>query len=233
MGQYKHLIFRCTDCSVAYAATQERSHRALLKELVGLPSDKTEYGWMSTREKLDFGIIVLVFGVQAGAYVLPFFFEFTYLKEILRSVNTFSILTSQYFSPQGYSDDTSGFMGATMLLAGIISSAITSPLFDRVLTRHLGRTNQILVPILSAAWVSLIWAGKPPDSLVLHIIFGSDPPLMQLVQTTPPPCSSSPRSLESAESLYSRCPLSSVLSLPGHRMLALHSFGDLATFSRS
>ena len=107
--------------------------------------------------------------------MLPFFYGFTYLKEILCSVNTFSILTSQYFTPQGYSDNTSGFMGATMLLAGIVSSAITSPLFDRVLTRQLGRTSQILVPILSATWVSLIWAGKPPDSLVLHMIFGSDP----------------------------------------------------------
>ena len=51
-------------------------------------------------------------------------------------------------------------MGATLLLAGIVASAITSPLFDRVLTRHLGLTIKVLVPILSAIWLSMIWAGK-------------------------------------------------------------------------
>jgi FLVCR family MFS transporter 7 len=92
--------------------------------------------------------------------VLPvLFYEFTYLS-IRRSVNTFSILTSQYFSPQGYSDDISGLMGATMLLAGIVASAVTSPLFDRVFTRHLSRSIRVLVPILSVVWLSLIWAGK-------------------------------------------------------------------------
>lgn len=56
------------DGSVAYAGAQERSHRALLKELAGLPAgDEGQYGRMSLREKLDFGIVLLAFGVQAGA----------------------------------------------------------------------------------------------------------------------------------------------------------------------
>lgn len=112
----------------------------------------------------------------------------------LRSVNTFSILTSQYFSPHGYSDDVSGFMGATLLLAGIVASAITSPLFDRVLTRHLGRTIQVLVPILSAAWLSMIWAGKLLHSCVLRTVSRPDTPSIQFVQITPYLCLSFPRS---------------------------------------
>jgi len=63
-------------------------------------------------------------------------------------------------------------MGATLLLAGIVASAITSPIFDRVLTRHLGPTIQIIVPILSAIWVSLIWAGKFSRIPRFHIMFG-------------------------------------------------------------
>lgn len=77
-------------------------------------------------------------------------------------------------------------MGATLLLAGIIASAITSPLFDRVFTRHLGRTIQALVPIISAAWLSMIWAGEFPDSRVLRMTFGPDFPPIQFAQITPP-----------------------------------------------
>jgi FLVCR family MFS transporter 7 len=132
-----------------------------LKELTGLPSgDEAVYGRMSTREKLDFWITVLVFGVQAGAYVPPvLFYKVAHLRTF-RSVNTFSVLTSQYFSPQGYSEDVSGFMGATLLFAGIAASIVTSPLFDRVLTRHLSLTIRVFVPLLSATWLSLIWASK-------------------------------------------------------------------------
>ena len=50
-------------------------------------------------------------------------------------------------------------MGATMLLTGITAAVVTAPLFDRVLTRHLGVTIRTLVPIVAVAWLSLIWAG--------------------------------------------------------------------------
>jgi len=75
-------------------------------------------------------------------------------------VGGFGVLSSQYFSPQGYSEDVSGFIGATLLLSGIVASAVTSPIFDRVLTRHLALTVRVFIPILSAAWLSMIWAGK-------------------------------------------------------------------------
>lgn len=65
------MIHRHTYCSIAYAGAQERSIRSLLKELAGLQTrDTAEYGQMSTRERVDFGIIFMGFGVQAGAWVL-------------------------------------------------------------------------------------------------------------------------------------------------------------------
>ena len=88
-------------------------------------------------------------------------YESAYLSA-LRSATAFTILSSQYFTPYGYSEDISGFIGATLLLSGILASAIVSPIFDRVLTRHLGRTIKTFVPVLSASWLSLIWAGKFP-----------------------------------------------------------------------
>lgn len=51
-----------------------------------------------------------------------------------------------------------GYMGATLLLAGLVTAIITSPLFDRVFTRHLAITCKILCPILGGMWLSLIWA---------------------------------------------------------------------------
>ena len=86
-------------------------------------------------------------------------YESVYLSA-LRSATAFTILSSQYFTPYGYTEDVSGFIGATLLLSGILASAIISPIFDRVLTRHLGRTIKTFVPILSVSWLSLIWAGK-------------------------------------------------------------------------
>ncbi len=47
-----------------------------------------------------------------------------------------------------------------MLLSGIVAAIITSPIFDRVLTHHLGLAVRVMCPIIAGAWLSLIWAGK-------------------------------------------------------------------------
>ena len=48
-------------------------------------------------------------------------------------------------------------MGAVLLLVGLVVAAITSPLFDRVLTNHLALSAKIALPIMAACWLSLIW----------------------------------------------------------------------------
>ncbi|KAG0703286.1 MFS general substrate transporter [Suillus ampliporus] len=118
---------------------------SLLLAMVGkvCPSDPA---YMAPRERLEFLIISLSFGVLSGA------------------TNALSILSSQFFAPAGYSDATSGLFGAILLLSGILASVVTAPLFDRVLTHHLGIALKILVPIVAAAWLSLIWAVKPNDA---------------------------------------------------------------------
>jgi len=101
---------------------------------------------------LDFAIVVAAFGVLSGV------------------VNSFSVLTAQFFGPYGYSDDTSGFFGATLLLVGIVAAVVTAPLFDRVLTHHLAWTCKVLCPILAIFWLSLIWAVKPHNTAGLYAI---------------------------------------------------------------
>lgn len=53
-------------------------------------------------------------------------------------------------------------MGATLLLVGIVTTAMTAPLFDRVFTNHLAITIKVLCPFLGGAWLALIWAGVCP-----------------------------------------------------------------------
>lgn len=59
--------------------------------------------------------------------------------------------------PYGYSDTVSGLMGAVLLLVGLVAAAITSPLYDRVLTHHLALSCKVLCPVLAACWLALIW----------------------------------------------------------------------------
>ncbi|KAJ7925250.1 hypothetical protein B0H13DRAFT_2573314 [Mycena leptocephala] len=72
--------------------------------------------------------------------------------------------------PVGYSSDTAGFMGASLLLSGIVAAIVTAPIFDRVLTSHLAITTKILVPVLAAAWLSLVWAVKPNNTGALYAV---------------------------------------------------------------
>ena len=48
-------------------------------------------------------------------------------------------------------------MGAVLLLVGLIAAAITSPIYDRVLTHHLALSCKVLCPVLGACWIALIW----------------------------------------------------------------------------
>ena len=62
-------------------------------------------------------------------------------------------------SPVGYSANESGFMGATLLLSGILAAVATAPLFDRILVHHLTVTVRALCTISGVGWLALIWAG--------------------------------------------------------------------------
>ncbi|KAJ7680271.1 major facilitator superfamily domain-containing protein [Mycena polygramma] len=107
---------------------------------------------MTLRERLDFAIVFFVFGILSSA------------------VNVFGVLTAEILQPVGYSSDTAGFMGAVLLLSGIVAAIVTAPIFDRVFTSHLAITTKCLVPVLSAAWLSLVWAVKPNNTAGLYAI---------------------------------------------------------------
>ncbi|EGO00078.1 hypothetical protein SERLA73DRAFT_180488 [Serpula lacrymans var. lacrymans S7.3] len=123
---------------------------SLLRAMVGFKCPPEAH--MTLRERIDFMIVIIIFGVLAGM------------------ANTFSILSAQYMEPAGYSADVSGYMGATLLLSGLVASIISAPLFDRVLTHQLALTVKILVPIVAGCWLSLIWAVTPNNTAALFVI---------------------------------------------------------------
>jgi len=108
---------------------------------------------MLPRERLDFAIVTVLLGTLVGA------------------ADAFFILVNQIFAPHGYSSDASGNMGGALIIAGLIGAIVSAPLFDRVLTHHLGIVAKILVPILGAAWLSLIWDVRPHNYGGLYPIF--------------------------------------------------------------
>jgi len=108
---------------------------------------------MALRERFDFAILVTSFSALYAA------------------ISAFTILSSQWLSPYGYSDNISGLMGAALLLAGIVAAVATSPIFDRVLTHHLGITLRTLCPTVAVAWLSLIWAVRANNTGGLFAIF--------------------------------------------------------------
>ncbi|KAI0920498.1 hypothetical protein AcV5_010215 [Taiwanofungus camphoratus] len=123
------------------ASQKSPSFFSLVRAIVGKePSNNPTF--MTIHQRIDFAVMTLVFGVLVGV------------------INAFSILTAQDLEPYGYSDDTSGLMGATILLVGIVAAFVTAPLFDRVFTHHLALTCKLLCPVVGASWLSLIWAVK-------------------------------------------------------------------------
>ncbi|KIO18820.1 hypothetical protein M407DRAFT_31500, partial [Tulasnella calospora MUT 4182] len=67
---------------------------------------------MSRRELCDFAILVWGFGVLVGV------------------INSVTTLVAQIYAPYGYDSNQSGFLGAALLIAGIVGAIITAPFFD-------------------------------------------------------------------------------------------------------
>ncbi|KAF8902884.1 major facilitator superfamily domain-containing protein [Gymnopilus junonius] len=147
------LIQRAPPTPPTYAASKKPlSLLSLCRAMLGLEVEPAAR--MSRRERFDFTIIVLIFGVLVG------------------STNGFSILSAEILQPVGYSSDESGFMGACLLLAGMVAAIASAPLFDRVFTHRLALSAKILLPFVAVGWFCLIWAVRPHNTVALFIIMG-------------------------------------------------------------
>ncbi|KAL4798653.1 major facilitator superfamily domain-containing protein [Aspergillus venezuelensis] len=106
---------------------------------------------------LEFFLILIPFGVYVGFF------------------NSVSSLVTQILSPHGYSETDSGIAGGILIIVGLISSAILSPLTDKY--KHYLGTIRTLVPIVAVSYISLIFAPSSPagigPSYVVMAILGA------------------------------------------------------------
>ncbi|CAK7226194.1 hypothetical protein SBRCBS47491_006148 [Sporothrix bragantina] len=76
--------------------------------------------------------------------------------------NSISSLLNQIMVPYGYTDDEAGIAGAVLIVVGLVSSAITSPILDR--TKKFVLTFKVCVPIIALSYLIFIWMPQTHDS---------------------------------------------------------------------
>lgn len=76
--------------------------------------------------------------------------------------NSISSLLNQIMLPYGYSADEAGIAGAVLIVVGLVSSAITSPILDR--TKKFVLTCKICVPVIAISYLVFIWMPQTHDA---------------------------------------------------------------------
>ncbi|KAJ5781431.1 uncharacterized protein N7518_009914 [Penicillium psychrosexuale] len=87
--------------------------------------------------------------------------------------NSVSSLLNQILSPHGFSETEAGIAGAILIVVGLVTSAIMSPITDRY--KHYLGSIRVLVPIVAATYIGLIFApgsaaGIPPSYVVMALL---------------------------------------------------------------
>lgn len=69
--------------------------------------------------------------------------------------NSISTILNQVMSPYGFDDTQSGIAGAVLIVVGLVSSAITSPILDR--TKALLLCIKVATPLIGLSYLLFIW----------------------------------------------------------------------------
>jgi MFS family permease len=85
-----------------------------------------------------------------------FYIVFVTFSTYVGFFNAFSSLLNQVLYPYGYSEDEAGICGAVLILVGLVSCAITSPVVDRTHAYLLG--IKLLCPLVAISYLALVWA---------------------------------------------------------------------------
>ncbi|KAK3350016.1 major facilitator superfamily domain-containing protein [Lasiosphaeria hispida] len=76
--------------------------------------------------------------------------------------NSVSSLLSQIMRPYGYNDEEAGIAGALLIVVGLVTSAVTSPIIDR--TKAFLPAIRIGVPLVGLSLLVFIWMPETHDS---------------------------------------------------------------------
>lgn len=98
--------------------------------------------------------------------------------------NSVSSLLNQILSPYGFSETSAGIAGAVLIVVGLVTAAVMSPITDRY--KHYLGTIRVLVPIIVASYIGLIFAppspaGMAPSFVVLALMGASSFALLPIV----------------------------------------------------
>lgn len=85
-----------------------------------------------------FYVVFLTFGVYVGFF------------------NAFSSLLNQILYPYGFTEDEAGICGAVLIVVGLVTAAVISPVLDRTHAYLLG--IKILCPLVAVSYLALVWA---------------------------------------------------------------------------
>ncbi|KAJ6108233.1 MFS-type transporter [Penicillium sp. IBT 18751x] len=115
---------------------------------------------------LEFWLILVPFAVYVGFF------------------NSVSSLVTQILSPYGYSETDSGIAGAILIVVGLATAAIMSPITDK--WKHYLGSIRVLVPIVVASYIGLIFApsssaGIAPSYVVMALMGASSFALLPIV----------------------------------------------------
>jgi hypothetical protein len=115
---------------------------------------------------LEFWLILVPFAVYVGFF------------------NSVSSLVTQILTPYGYSETDSGIAGAILIVVGLVTAAIMSPITDR--WKHYLGSIRVLVPIVVASYIGLIFApaspaGIAPSYVVMALMGASSFALLPIV----------------------------------------------------
>ena len=82
--------------------------------------------------------------------------------------NSLSSLLTQVMTPYGFSETESGIAGAVLILVGLVSAAVTSPIMDR--TKAYLPFIKITVPMIALCYFAFIWAPGTRGLVAPYII---------------------------------------------------------------
>lgn len=106
---------------------------------------------------LEFWLVLIPFSVYVGFF------------------NSVSSLLNQILSPYDFTETDAGIAGGILIVVGLISSAILSPITDRY--KHYLGLIRTLVPIIAISYIALIFAPPSPagiaPSYVIMAILGA------------------------------------------------------------
>ena len=77
--------------------------------------------------------------------------------------NAFSSLINQTYEPYGYTPDEAGFIGAVLIVVGLIGSAVVSPIIDR--THAFLLAIKVQVPLIALCYIALVFSPTTPPNL--------------------------------------------------------------------